>query len=74
MGARGPQITALMISPNRRIADEFLESLGRGRAFEIVADLAGVSDGRQISIHGSGSCGPTSCCWMWRPISMRRAS
>ena len=39
MGARGPQITALMISPNRRIADQFLESLGRGRAFEIIADL-----------------------------------
>jgi pilus assembly protein CpaE len=39
MGARGPQIRALMISPNRRIADEFLESLGRGRAFEIIADL-----------------------------------
>ena len=39
MGARGPQITALMISPDRRIADEFLESLGRGRAFEIIADL-----------------------------------
>ena len=34
-----PQITALMISPNRRIAEEFLESLGRGRAFEILADL-----------------------------------
>ncbi len=39
MAARGPQITALMISPSRRIADEFLESLGRGRAFEIVGDL-----------------------------------
>jgi pilus assembly protein CpaE len=39
MGVRGPQITALMISPNRRIADQFLESLGRGRAFEILADL-----------------------------------
>lgn len=39
MGARGLQITALMISPDRRIADEFLESLGRGRAFEIIADL-----------------------------------
>jgi pilus assembly protein CpaE len=39
MGARGAQITALLISPNRRIADQFLESLGRGRAFEIVADL-----------------------------------
>ena len=39
MAARGPQITALMISPSRRIADEFLETLGRGRAFEIVGDL-----------------------------------
>jgi pilus assembly protein CpaE len=39
MGARVPQVTALMISPDRRIADEFLESLGRGRAFEIIADL-----------------------------------
>jgi len=39
MGARGAQITALLISPNRRIADQFLESLGRGRAFEILADL-----------------------------------
>lgn len=32
-------MTALMISPNRRIAEEFLESLGRNRAFEILADL-----------------------------------
>lgn len=39
MAARGPQITALMISPNRRLADQFLESLGRGRAFEIIGDL-----------------------------------
>jgi pilus assembly protein CpaE len=39
MSARGPQIRALMISPDRRIAEEFLESLGRGRAFEIIADL-----------------------------------
>ncbi len=39
MGARGAHITALLISPNRRIADQFLESLGRGRAFEILADL-----------------------------------
>lgn len=39
MGAHGSQIAAFMISPNRRIADDFLESLGRGRAFEIVADL-----------------------------------
>jgi pilus assembly protein CpaE len=39
MRTRGPQIRALMISPNRRIADEFLESLGRGSGFEIVSDL-----------------------------------
>ncbi|HYP07906.1 MAG TPA: AAA family ATPase [Bryobacteraceae bacterium] len=39
MRARGPQIRALMVSPDRRIADEFLESLGRGRGFEIVGDL-----------------------------------
>jgi pilus assembly protein CpaE len=39
MAGRTPQITALMISPNRRIADEFLESLGRGRAFDIIGDL-----------------------------------
>jgi pilus assembly protein CpaE len=39
MGIRAPHVTALMISPDRRIADEFLESLGRGRAFEIIADL-----------------------------------
>jgi pilus assembly protein CpaE len=36
---RRTQITALIISPDRRIADEFLESLGRGRTFEIIADL-----------------------------------
>src|SRR3954452_2392400 len=39
MGIRRPQITALMIAPNRRLADEFLETLGRGRTFEILADL-----------------------------------
>src|SRR5436190_19400342 len=39
MAARAAQITALMISPNRRIAEQFLESLGRARAFEILADL-----------------------------------
>lgn len=39
MSARRAQITALLISPNRRIADQFLESLGRGRAFEILGDL-----------------------------------
>jgi pilus assembly protein CpaE len=39
MRQRGPQIRALMVSPNRQIADDFLESLGRGRAFEMVGDL-----------------------------------
>jgi pilus assembly protein CpaE len=39
MRARGPQIRALMVSPNRQIADQFLEALGRGRSFEIVGDL-----------------------------------
>src|SRR5829696_1027369 len=39
MRTRGPQIRGLMVSPDRRIADEFLASLGRGRSFEIVGDL-----------------------------------
>jgi cellulose biosynthesis protein BcsQ len=39
MRNRGPHIRALMVSPNRRIADDFLASLGRGSGFDIVGDL-----------------------------------
>jgi pilus assembly protein CpaE len=39
MRNRGPQIRAFLVSPNRELADHFLESLGRGRAFEVIGDL-----------------------------------
>ena len=39
MRNRGPQIRAFLVSPNRQLAEDFLESLGRGRGFEMVGDL-----------------------------------
>jgi pilus assembly protein CpaE len=37
-----------MVSPDRRIADEFLASLGRGRSFEIVGDLRAYPTGANL--------------------------
>ncbi len=47
---------------------EFLESLGRGRAFEIIADLRAYPTAGELSIPVSGSSGRTCCCWMSRLI------
>lgn len=41
-------MAALIISPNRQIADEFLESLGRRRRFDIVGDLRAYPAGANI--------------------------
>ena len=62
-GARGAQITALLISPNRRIADQFLESLGRGRAFEILADLRAYPSVSNLDTR-IRQLRPTFCSWM----------
>lgn len=39
MGARGVKITALLISPDRRMAEQFAQSTAKSRSFDIVADL-----------------------------------
>jgi pilus assembly protein CpaE len=40
MGSRSQQITALLISPDRRLADQFVKSTAKGRAFDIIGDLS----------------------------------
>ena len=35
----GPEITALLIAPNRELAQQFLATLPQTRAFQILADL-----------------------------------
>ena len=39
MAAKGHQITALLIAPNRRMAEQFVSSAANTRAFQIVGDL-----------------------------------
>lgn len=39
MGAKSHQITALLIAPNRRMAEQFVNSTAKTRAFDIIGDL-----------------------------------
>src|SRR5688572_19988310 len=39
MSAKGHQITALLIAPNRRMAEQFINSTAKSRAFDIIGDL-----------------------------------
>ena len=38
----GPEITALLIAPNRELAQQFLATLPQTRAFQILADLRAI--------------------------------
>jgi pilus assembly protein CpaE len=39
MGSKSHQITALLIAPNRRLAEQFVSSMSSTRAFDIIGDL-----------------------------------
>ena len=39
MASNGREITALLISPNRELADQFSQSVAKVRGFQVVSDL-----------------------------------
>ena len=44
------QITALLISPNRDLAEQFVATLAQTKAFQILADLKSYPNGQTLEI------------------------
>jgi hypothetical protein len=53
----GPEITALLIAPDRQLAQKFLETLPQTRGFQILADLKSYPQAETLEIGSRGGGG-----------------
>jgi len=58
------QITALLISPNRDLAQQFVATLAQTKAFQILADLKSYLPRRPLKSARVNSS--WRGCWIWR--------
>jgi hypothetical protein len=55
MRANGPQLTALLIAPNRDLARQFMAAAEQARVFQVTSELKAYPAGQALEMHAAPS-------------------